>query len=86
MGYGAAFLTGTTAISFLGTQHFTSGILLSCLTLILLWLTLQSFWLTWHQIRQAPGTLFCHANLTNARFDAASLNHTNFSNAQGWLR
>ena len=84
MGYGAAFLTGTTAISFLGTQHFTSGILLSCLTLILLWLTLQSFWLTWHQIRQAPGTLFRYANLTNARCDDAPLNHADCSNAQGW--
>ena len=86
MGYGAAFLTGVTAIGFLSTRHFSEGILLSCFTLALLWLTLQSLKLTFYQIQQTPGTLFCHANLTNARFDAASLNHTNFSNAQGWLR
>ncbi|PZV13515.1 MAG: hypothetical protein DCF22_10545 [Leptolyngbya sp.] len=35
-------------------------------------------------MRQAPGTLFRHANLTNARFDGVSLNHTDFSNAQSW--
>ncbi len=84
MGYGAAFLTGTTAIAFLSTQHSASGILLSGLTLILLWLTLQSLKRVCHQIRQAPGTLFRRANLTHARFDNAPLNHTDFSNAQGW--
>lgn len=84
MGYGAAFLTGTTAIGFLSTQHFAGGILLSGLTLVLLWLTLQSLTLTFYQIRQAPGTLFRRANLTNARFDDASLNHADFSSAKGW--
>ena len=84
MGYGAAFLAGAAAIGFLSTKHFAGGILLSCLTLVLLWLTLQSFKLTWHQIRQAPGTLFRGANLTDALFDGVSLNHTDFSNAQGW--
>ena len=84
MGYGAAFLTGATAIGFLSTSHFPGGILLSCFALVLLWLTLQSLTLTFYQIRQAPGTLFRHANLTNARFDAASLNHADFFDAQGW--
>ncbi|MEX0270369.1 pentapeptide repeat-containing protein [Leptolyngbyaceae cyanobacterium UHCC 1019] len=83
MGYGAAFLTGVTAIGFLSTGHFAGGILLSCFALVLLWLTLQSLTLTFYEIRQAPGTLFRRANLTNARFDAAFLNHADFSNAQG---
>lgn len=84
MGYGAAFLTGVTAIGFLSTGHFAGGILLSCFALVLLWLTLQSLTLTFYQIRQAPGTLFRRANLTNTRFDDASLNHADFFNAQGW--
>ncbi|MBM0743640.1 pentapeptide repeat-containing protein [Phormidium sp. CLA17] len=82
MGYGAAFLTGAMAIGFLSTQHFAGGLLLGCLTLVLIWLTLQSLKLTWHQIHQAPGTLFRCANLTNAQFDGASLIHTDFSKAQ----
>lgn len=79
--YGFAFFVCTNALTWLHIQQIGVGGLLVVLSLIYLWLTLNSLVLAYCLIRQAPGTRFHNANLTHARFEAAQLNNTDFTGA-----
>jgi uncharacterized protein YjbI with pentapeptide repeats len=81
--YGVAFLVGTTTIAYLSTNHWIFGTLLSAVTLLCLWLTMTAFTLTCKEIKQATGTSFRNANLTNAQFDGTLLRNTDFRRAIG---
>ncbi len=82
-GYGFAFLMGTTAIAFLSTQQFVWGIIWGTLSAAYIWLTINSLRLAIREIRETCGTSFKGADLTNARFDGARLENTDFSGAVG---
>lgn len=79
--YGFAFFVYTNGLTWLHIRQIGWGGLMAVLALLYLWLTLNSLILTYQHICQVPGTRFCHANLTHARFEAAQLNNTDFEGA-----
>lgn len=91
-GYGFAFFTGATAISFaaapwaiayLSAQKFVGGVFWGALSLGYIGLTMNSLILAVREIRHGCGTSFRRADLTNAKFDRAILQNTDFSGAIG---
>lgn len=83
--YGAAFFWGTTAGAFLSTSELGFGVLLSLVTLFYLGCTTLSLRSIVYQWRNATGTSFREADLTNATFKNADLRHTDFSKAVGYI-
>lgn len=81
--YGATFLMGTIASTFLSVQEFGVGILFILVTLIYLGLTTTSLFRAIDECRSTIGTSFKGANLTEAQFAGASLHNTDFSKAIG---
>ncbi|MDX2244064.1 MAG: pentapeptide repeat-containing protein [Leptolyngbyaceae cyanobacterium bins.302] len=81
--YGFAFLVGATALTMLNVGYLWAGFILGLLSLLYLWFTWQGLVDTVQTIRQAPGTTFCNANLTDARFSAVSVHQADFSGAVG---
>jgi hypothetical protein len=79
--YGFAFLIGTTAIALLTTSHWFWGSVLGTVSVLYLWITLKALALIVQAIKQSWGTSFRKANLTNARFDGAKLENTEFREA-----
>lgn len=83
-GYGFAFLVGTIAIAYLSVQKLVGGIIWGTLSIAYIGLTITSLTLTVREIRDACGTSFRGADLTNARFDNATLQNTDFRGAVGY--
>lgn len=83
-GYGFAFLVGASAIAFLSVQKLVWGVFWSIVSLAYIWLTINSLTLAVKQIKIFAGTSFRDASLTNARFDNALLQDTDFSGAIGY--
>ncbi len=81
--YGAAFLLGATASVSLSAQH-SIGFAYAIATFVYVWLTLSSLKSIIRSLNLASTTSFKGANLTNARFDQAALNHTDFSQSIGY--
>ncbi|MGI0487514.1 pentapeptide repeat-containing protein [Pantanalinema rosaneae CENA516] len=79
--YGFAFLVYAHALTWWQIQQTGLGGLLMILALFYLWLTLNALVVTYHQIRQAPGTVFRGANLTHTRFEAVQFSNTDFEGA-----
>jgi uncharacterized protein YjbI with pentapeptide repeats len=67
--YGGAFLLSATASAFLSTHKLFWGICFGLLSLVYLWLAFVSFSSVIQEIRNAVGTCFKGANLTDAKFD-----------------
>lgn len=67
--YGAAFLFSATASAFLSVQKLFWGICFAVLSLVYLWFAFVSFSGVFREIRNAAGTSFAGANLTDAKFD-----------------
>ncbi|HEY9832087.1 MAG TPA: pentapeptide repeat-containing protein [Stenomitos sp.] len=82
-GYGFAFFTGATAITYLSVQKFVWGVFWGALSLAYIGLTMNSLILMVREIRQGCGTSFRRADLTQAKFDRAILPNTDFSGAVG---
>lgn len=82
-GYGFAFFTGATAIAYLSAQNFVWGVFWGALSLGYIGLTMNSLILAVREIRHGCGTSFRRADLTNAKFDRAMLQNTDFSGAVG---
>jgi hypothetical protein len=82
-GYGFAFFIGATAIAYLSVQKFVWGVFWSALSLGYIGLTMNSLTLLVREIRQGCGTSFRRADLTNAKFDRAILQNSDFSGAVG---
>lgn len=82
--YGFAFLIWTVAIACLNTQRYLSGFGLGALSLGSVWCVVCSLRAAGYEIRQVIGTSFQGANITNARFDGASLKNTDFSRVIGF--
>ena len=83
-GYGFAFLVGTIAITYLSVQKLVGGIIWGTLSIAYIGLTITSLTLTVREIRDACGTSFRGADLTNARFDNGTLQNTDFRGAVGY--
>lgn len=81
--YGFAFLVGATALALLHVGYLLAGCLLGLLALLYLWLTWQGLVDTVQTIRQAPGTSFRNADLTDAKFAPTSTHQADFSGAVG---
>lgn len=82
-GYGFAFFTGATAIAYLSAQKLVWGVFWGALSLGYIGLTMNSLILVVREIRHGCGTSFRRADLTNAKFDRAILQNTDFSGAVG---
>ncbi|AFZ21753.1 pentapeptide repeat-containing protein [Allocoleopsis franciscana] len=82
-GYGFAFFTGATAIAYLSAQKLVWGVFWGALSLGYIGLTMNSLILVVREIRHGCGTSFRRADLTNAKFDRAILQNTDFSGALG---
>jgi hypothetical protein len=82
-GYGFAFFSGATAIIHLSVQQFVWGLVWGALSLGYISLTMNSLTLAVREIRGVCGTLFRGADLTNAKFDGARLENTDFAGAVG---
>ena len=82
-GYGFAFFTGATAIAYLSVQKFIGGVFWGALSLAYIGLTMNSLILVVREIRGGRGTSFRGADLTNAKFDRAILQNSDFSGAVG---
>lgn len=82
-GYGFAFFTGATAITYLSVQKFVWGVFWGALSLAYIALTMNSLILMVREIRQGCGTSFRRADLTQAKFDRAILPNADFSGAVG---
>lgn len=83
-GYGFAFFVGTMAIAYLSTQKLVWAVFLGTLSIGYIWLTMNSLTLAIKEIRGACGTSFRGADLTNAKFDGARIQNTNFRGAIGY--
>lgn len=79
--YGFSFWVGATAIALLSVQRSAAGVGVCFLTLFCLWLTVAGVRLLIQEMREAVGTCFRGANLTDAQFDSACLPNTDFSKA-----
>ena len=82
-GYGFAFFTGATAVAYLSVQKFIEGVFWGALSLGYIGLTMNSLILVVREIRGGRGTSFRGADLTNAKFDRAILQNSDFSGAVG---
>ncbi len=82
--YGAAFLLGATASMSLSTQQLGIGFAFAIATFVYVWLTLNGLKLVMRSLKLASTTSFKGADLTDARFDQADLNHTDFSQTIGY--
>ncbi len=81
--YGLAFFCGTWAIAALSTQNLAQGLLWTTASAALLKLTIIALTQTARTIRRTGGTSFRGANLTDAKFEGATLRHVDFSGAIG---
>lgn len=82
-GYGLSFgLTAAAAACWVGGWP-NWGLGLGLLTLMALWLTIGSIWVTGQLIWRFPGTSFQGADLTHAQFDGAIARQTDFTGAIG---
>ena len=81
--YGAAFMLGATASASLSAQHGI-GFAYAIAAFVYVWLTLNSLKSMIRSLKLASTTSFKGANLTDARFDQAALNHTDFSQSIGY--
>jgi hypothetical protein len=81
--YGFAYLVGTLAIAFLHAQQYGWSLGVGAVSLLYGWVAVRSLAALRHEINQRIGTSFRGADLTNAHFDQATLNHTDFSKALG---
>lgn len=82
-GYGFAFFCGATAIAHFSVQQLVWGVVWGALSLGYIGLTMNSLTLAIQDIKGASGTSFKGADLTNATFDGARLQNTDFSSAIG---
>lgn len=82
-GYGFAFFTGATAIAYLSVQKLIGGVFWGALSLGYIGLTMNSLILVVREIRGGRGTSFRGADLTNAKFDRAILQNSDFSGVVG---
>ena len=82
--YGAAFLLGATASVSFSADQVAIGITCAIATLVYILLTLNLLKSILRSLKLAATTSFKGANLTNARFDQANLNHTDFSQTIGY--
>lgn len=82
-GYGFAFFCGATAIAHFSVQQLGWGVVWGALSLAYIGLTMNSLTLAIQDIKSASGTSFRGADLTNATFDGARLQNTDFSSAVG---
>jgi hypothetical protein len=82
-GYGFAFFSGATAIAHFSVQSLGWGVVWGVLSLGYIGLTMNSLTLAIQDIKTASGTSFRGADLTNATFDGAKLQSTDFSGAVG---
>lgn len=83
-GYGFAFFIGATAIAYLSSQNIVWGVVWGALSIGYIWLTMNSIILAAREIKDACGTSFRGADLTNAKFDGAKLRNTDFRGAIGY--
>ncbi len=83
--YAAAFLLGATASVSLSAQQ-SIGFAWAIAALIYVWLTLNSLKSILRSLKLASTTSFQGTNLTDARFDQADLNHTDFSRSIGYCK
>lgn len=83
-GYGFAFFVGATAIAYLSAQNIVWGVVWGALSIGYIWLTMNSIVLAVREIKDACGTSFRGADLTNAKFDGAKLRTTDFRGAIGY--
>ena len=81
--YGAAFMLGATASASLSAQHGI-GFAYAIAAFVYVWLALNSLKSMIRSLKLASTTSFKGANLTDARFDQAALNHTDFSQSIGY--
>lgn len=81
--YGLSFLLGATAISFVNTAFLTDGLLLGAIAALFLVFSVEALCHVLRTIRQAPGTHFRRANVTNACFTATALAQADFTNTLG---
>jgi hypothetical protein len=81
--YGFAFLVGAIAIAYLSTQKLVWAVIWGTLSAGYILLTINCIGLAIREFTSACGTSFRGADLTNARFDAARLQNTDFRGAEG---
>ena len=84
-GYGFALLMGVRALAYANVGEVVNTTIFGLACLLYLGFTLESGAFALRLLTTSPGTSFAKADLTDARFDGAKLDRTDFSQAKGTL-
>ena len=84
-GYGFALLMGVRALAYANVGEVANTAIFGLACLLYLGFTLESGAFAVRLLTTSPGTSFAEADLTDARFDGAKLDRTDFSQAKGVL-